>query len=206
MSSDSSYSERELFQQIAAGSEPAFRIIFDRYKLKLYYFIQHIVKSSSETEELLQDVFLRLWVSRESLANVEAPATYLFVSARNGALNHIQKKVSERKMINQLTNAAQEEYNIIEEELSFKESRQLVEEAISKLSPQQQKVYRLSKEAGLSRDEIAAQLGISPNTVKNHLADAMLSIRTYMKDHSEIILLILLSNAYANVIAEILSK
>lgn len=191
------YDDKTLFSQIADGQEPAFRIFFDRYKTKLYYFILNITKTSAEAEELVQDVFLRLWVSRQALAEVVNPGAYLFVMGRNRALDHIKKEAGDKVMKAHFSRQ-NGDTNFTEEQLELKESRRLLEEGIRKLPSQQQKVYRLSREGGLSREDIAAQLNISPNTVKNHLADALSAIRRYMKDKNRIILFLLLTPIVGN--------
>jgi len=188
-----SYDDKTLFSQIAEGAEPAFRILFDRYKAKIYYFILGIIKSSADTEELVQDVFFRLWISRHALAEVENPSTYLFVMARNRSLDHLKKITADRRLKNELIAKGEPDVNLTEQEFFFRESRKILEQAVHDLPAQQQKVYRLSREAGLSREQIADQLGISPNTVKNHLADAMAALRTAMQGIDPIVLLILLT-------------
>lgn len=185
-------SDKDLFSQIALGDEPSFRVFFDRYKVKLYYFVLHIVKSSAETEEVVQDVFLRLWISRDVLAGVNNPGTYIFVMARNRSLDYLKNAVHDKRMKAMVADF-QTDKNFTEEDTALNETRQLLEKAIRNLPGQQQKIYRLSREAGLTRTEIADQLNISPNTVRNHLADALSSIRNYMKDNDAIILLILLT-------------
>jgi len=185
-------SDKELFSQIALGDEPSFRIFFDRYKVKLYYFVLHIVKLPAETEEIVQDVFLRLWISRDVLADVNNPGTYIFVMARNRSLDHLKKAAADKQMRAVVVNF-QSDKNFTEEDRAVKETRQLLEKAIHKLPVQQQKVYRLSREAGLNRAEVAEQLNISPNTVRNHLSDALSNIRNYMQDNDAILLLILLT-------------
>lgn len=186
------YDDKALFARIALDEEQAFRLFFERYKEKVYYFILTMVKSPAETEELVQDVFLRLWVSRQGLAAVDNPGTYLMVMARNRSLDHIKRSAHDRQMKQHLSGKEQNS-NYTEQDLDLKQSRQLLEQAISKLSPQQQKVYRLSREAGLNRDQIAEQLGIAPNTVKNHLAEALAAIRTYMQGRDGAILFLILT-------------
>lgn len=184
------FTEKELFEKIAGGDERAFRLLFDRYKTKLYYFILHFVKSEAVAEEMVQETFLRIWTNRHALDRVEDPGTYLFVAAKNRALNHIQRSIREREFQASLSGETLID-NATEEQLLFNESRRLIDEAVSRLAPQQRQVYQLAREEGLSREEVAAQMGISPHTVKNHLAAAVRSIRDHLLNRDAMLALLL---------------
>lgn len=175
-----------MFTQIATGDEKAFRTLFDWYKTKIYFFILHIVDTEAEAEELVQEVFLRLWVSRQALTNVDNANSYLFVMARNRSLDHIQRVAAERKLKQQLHQQQEPFANTTEEDVDFAQSKQLVAAAVSQLPKQQELVFRLSKEQGLSRQQIAAQLNISENTVRNHLSEAMKFIKNYLQQHGDV--------------------
>ena len=178
-----------MFALVAQGDEWAFRQVFDLYRAKLYFFVLHIVSQEAAAEELVQDIFLRLWTSRHTLENVANPDSYLFVMAKNRSLDHIQQLAKERRMKEELAGRNGFGENTTEEELDLNESKRLIEAAINELPPQQARVFRLSKEQGLKRHEIAAQLNISENTVKNHLAEAIRFIKSYLQQHGDIALL-----------------
>lgn len=179
--------EKALLQQIARGDETAFRKFFLRYNTKVYYFIHHIVPTSAEAEELVQDVFLKLWLNREKLADVDQPDNYLFITSRNRALDHLAKAATEKKR--QSSVLYTQEDASAEEQLFFKESQAIIHKAVQTLPEQQQMVYRLSKEEGLSREEVAERMQLSPNTVRNHLAAAIRSIRLYLDSQGHLVVL-----------------
>lgn len=185
-----------LFRRLSAGDEEAFRYIFDRYKTKLYYFILHLLENEAAAEEVVQEVFMRTWTSRHKLAEVVNLDSYLFIMARNRGLDHIRKRAAEKAMQNEWAVKATAVENSSEEALDLKESRQLIEAAVQTLSPQQARIFRMSKEQGLKRHEIATTLGISENTVKNHLQEAIKAIKKYLQEHGDMALLFFLWAAF----------
>ena len=192
MGSNTQHTDSELFELVSQGDKQAFHQVFELYKTKLYFFVLHIVNKEAESEELVQDIFLRLWVSRLALGGISNPDSYLFVIARNRSLDYIQQTAKERKMKDVLARTMAFGENTTEEEVNLNESKRLIEAAISKLPEQQARVFRLSKEQGLKRFEIAQALNISENTVKNHLGEAIRFIKKYLHEHGDIAFLLFL--------------
>lgn len=176
---------------IAKGSEPAFRKVFDRYRHKVYQFIFLILESEVETEELTQEVFLRIWERREKLEKIENPDGYLFIMSKNLALTALRQKSNEQSKREQWSKSLHDNH-IFQDNIYLQESQQLLEKAIIKLPKQQQLIYRLAKEEQLSRTEIAQKLGLSENTVRNHLTAAVQSIRMWIRQQGGLVLLWLL--------------
>jgi RNA polymerase sigma-70 factor (family 1) len=185
------YSDQELFALVKGGDVNAFRAFFYRYNTKVYHFAFHIIRKKSEAEEITQDVFLKLWLGRANLDSINNPDTYLFVMVKNRALDQIDKQVARNKLKIDLASESADYSNITEEEIEFRESKKIIEDAVEKLPLYQRLVFRLSKEKGLTRDEIAEQLKISPNTVKNHLGSAVKFIRRYLENKGKFWLVIL---------------
>jgi RNA polymerase sigma-70 factor (ECF subfamily) len=183
----SSYSDQALFSEMALGNEEAFEVFFYRYNTKAYHFILHIVKNEEIAEELIHDVFLKLWLSKETLRQVVNPGNYLFVAAKNLSLNQLEKLSTGRRVNQPLEDQTLPERFTPEEQLSYKESLALIAQAVQKLPEQQKLVFQLTNQQGLSRDEIALRLNVSPHTVKNHLGSARKSIQRYMLAHGKIV-------------------
>ena len=182
-----SYSDVALFSEMALGNEDAFDVFFYRYNTKAYYFILHIVKDEEIAEELVHDVFLKIWLNREGLQHIENPGNYLFVAAKHHSLNQLDKAATERRNRRPLDKQAIPDESDPEEQLSYKESMALMARAVQELPEQQRLVFHLSKDQGLSRDEIAVRLNVSPHTVKNQLGTARKSIQQYMQAHGKIV-------------------
>jgi RNA polymerase sigma-70 factor (family 1) len=191
-----SYSDLALFSEMVLGNEKAFDVFFYRYNTKVYYFILHIVKVEEIAEELIHDVFLKIWLNRENLRHIENPGNYLFVVAKNHSLNQLDKVARERRGKQPLDRQVLPDRTDPEEQLSYKESIALIAQAVQELPEQQRLVFHLSKELGLSRDEIAVRLNVSPHTVKNQLGSARKSIQQYMQAHGKIVGTIVVFNIF----------
>ncbi|MET3887125.1 RNA polymerase sigma-70 factor (family 1) [Chitinophagaceae bacterium OAS944] len=181
------YTDRELLQLVANGDKPAFRQLFDQYKLKLYSFVLQMTHSRVDAEEIVQDVFAKLWESRVGLASVDYPAKYIYTIARNKTLNHLTRLARDRRLLHQLWVNVSQHDNATEELLQAQECRQLIDKAISQLSPQRQTIFALSREQGLSHEEIANRLGLSKSRVKNIIVEILKHLRDYLAHYSPII-------------------
>lgn len=174
------YDERTLLLQIARGDEAAFRVLFDAYKARFYAVAFKLTRTNSIAEELVQDVFLRIWLSRAQLPSVENPESYFFTILYRQIFKHFKKLALEQKLLKLIAESPAFQ-NITDETVLAQESARLINEAVSKLPRQQQLVFKLNKQDGLSRDQIAEMLHLSPNTVRNHLAEAFKFIRAYLQ-------------------------
>ena len=174
--------EKELFVQMARGSEAAFTKIFYHYTPQIYHFILGKTKSEEITEEILQEVFIKVWNKREKFEEVTNFEDYLFTIAANNTYNFLRRMVNDEKLKKKVWESIQNFSNITEETLDLKESRALIDKAVDKLSPQKKKIFILSREQGLSHAEIAEQLNISPSTVNNQLTEALRFIKEYIKN------------------------
>ena len=189
------YSDTELFAGIATGDVGKFRILFERYRERAYIFLKKILNDDTAAEEIVQEVFMRIWISRFALDKVEKPENYIFIIARNRAMDHFRKQTKERSFIKEYSAEPHFSDNDTEEAVLFHESRRLIEEAVATLPDQQKAVYTLSHKEGLTREQIADNMGISPNTVKNHLAAAIKSIREFLEKKNNLPIITLIISA-----------
>lgn len=176
------YDIKELFARLANGDERAFGTIFEFYKKRVFSVGLKMLKSETEAEEIVQDVFLSVWIAKARLGNINDPEGYLFTITYNTIYTHLKKTSRDKKLLNTLLRHLTNIQNATEETIAFNEAAKLVGEAIKELSPQQRTVYELSKQEGLSYDQIAVRMNISRNTVRNHLAEAMKTIRTFLRE------------------------
>ena len=177
--------EKELLLEVAAGNELAFRKLFHVYWNKVYAVSIDFTKSEPLAEEIVQDVFLKIWLKREYLVSVLKFDDYLFTVARNHIYNVLRKKTAERSFVNQLENHFLEHSNLAEQELHFKETRDLVNKAVELLPAQQRMVFTLSRNEGMDHNQIAEKLGISKLTVKSHMNRALQFIKQFLHKHSD---------------------
>lgn len=167
-----------LIRRIAAGDEQAFRIIFNRYHNRLGAHIYRITQSRELAQEITQDVFLKIWINRESMAGVLNFKSYLFMASRNQALDYLRKTAHERRLTTALESVTEHE----EEDAPDDNARYvLIDEAIDHLPPQQRQVYLLSRHERLKYNEIASRLSLSRETVKKYLQLSSESISNYIR-------------------------
>jgi RNA polymerase sigma-70 factor (family 1) len=174
--------DKDLLLQIAAGDEGAFNELFEIHRAKLFNYLADIVKSREVAEELVTDVFLKLWFGRELATEILHVDAFLFKIAYHKALNFL-RITSRRRDIQKLVAYEIEKasFNEAEEKLTRDEYRRLLNTAIAQLTPQRQLVYRLSREEGMTHDQIAAALDLSPNTIKNHITESTRLIREFLQ-------------------------
>lgn len=179
MSLEPLYTEQELLRLVAEGDRNAFTQLYNNYRNKIYSIAFELTESTTVAEEIVQDTFLKIWVKRESLLEVEHFRAYLFTITRNyvfTALKRIARK--ETIEVSAIQDAPLYDHDT-EDRVLNNEYTRILQAAIDRLPEQQKQVYNLIKKEGLKREEAAAALHLSPETVKTHLAQAMRSVRTY---------------------------
>lgn len=174
-------SDQELARLVAAGDEEAFRFLFFRYKDKLYISLLKICGSSDIAQDCVQEIFIKLWVRRASLTEIDSIEAYLYRMTSNIAFNALrsEKREQDRRKINVAKDIEDESPD---SRLRTKEVEEAIQHVVDQLPAQQKKVYELSRKHGLNNDEIAAQMQISAFTVKNHLAKALQSLKSELGD------------------------
>ncbi len=184
--------EKIVLTSIACGDTLAFSALFEFYSKKVYGYALSVLQSEHAAEEIVQDVFLKLWLKREYLTEVENFGGFLRVLARNETFTVLKQIATTKKLHHaagiHLTELTSDTENTVE----FRETSKILEAAIQKLPPQQKLVYSLCKLEGLKHKDVAERLNISPLTVKTHLQEAVKSIRKYLTMYHQIRLLIFL--------------
>lgn len=169
----------KLLNAVASGDKGAFTKLFYMFHQELGEFILKLTKSKPIAEEVVQEVFIKVWTHREALSGVKSFRAYLFTVARNHAFNVLRDETRKTFLIEDF-----ERYPLIDTDNTAVEKEALyaiVEKAVALLPPQQQKVWKLNKEEGLPYQKIAEQLKLSPLTVKRHISLAMASIIRYVR-------------------------
>ena len=177
-------SDRLLFQKIAASDEAAFERIFDKYTAILYPYLLDLVKIEADAREIMQEVFLKVWLKRDTLAAIENPGGWLYTVAANEARIHFRKESRYARRLQKVAadDPAQYETNLadIHEKFDSQEVRSLIAEAVQRLPTRRRQVFQMARLEGYSRKEIAETLSISENTVRNQLAEAVEFIQDYI--------------------------
>lgn len=180
-----SHTEKELLRLAADGDEAAFIEIFNLYKNKLYSFLLRITKSEEQSLDFVQDIFMKLWINRANLPSFDNFSGYIFRTAQNQAINSFKRSMTENCMLKKKLLAPQSDDSIAAN-LEYKLLQTKLNEVVKKLPPQQRLVYTLSREQGLKHEEIAKQLNLSISTVKNHMVQALKTIKEFLRNNMEI--------------------
>lgn len=176
------YNELGLLERLSNGEEPAFAEIFQHYHPIIYSYVLRLTGAETLAEEIVQDSFLKVWLKREALKNMENFGGWLFTIAANLTTDALRKLEASSK--NQQKYASESRllstsFTPTETILLQKEYAQLIHDAVQSLPERQRISFQLVKEQGLTRDEAARQMGISIESVKTNLAMATQKIRAY---------------------------
>jgi RNA polymerase sigma-70 factor (ECF subfamily) len=180
LASNHSYSEKELLLKVAEGDEDAFTRLFYAYKGKLFSFILDLTLSEAKAEDILQDVFLKIWQARGELGKVENFNAYIFRAAQNRAIDQLRKFSRETLLLRDFSRQGIDPSGRPDEAMLYRQMQQRIGEAVDHLPLKQKQVYLLHKEEGLPHDEIAQKMGLSVSTVQNHMFRAVGNIRAYL--------------------------
>lgn len=186
--------EEELIFKISKGDKRAFAVLFDGYYKTLAAYILKLTESIEITEEIVQDIFIKIWINRENLENINNFSNYIFILSKNQTLNYLRKKANDQIKLKAWERELEGEVLAKDDHDAIELFRLLIDQAIDKLPAQQKKIYQLSRQERLKYDEIAKKLKISFETVKKHIYLATKAIKVYVSNHmDDVVLMILLS-------------
>jgi RNA polymerase sigma-70 factor (family 1) len=186
------HQETELLLAVSQGDERAFTTLYNHYHQRLGLHIYRITKSAELAEEVVHDVFLKIWLNRETLAEIDNFSVYLYVISKNAALNCLKRIAREKAVTTDLDpvldqipmmETPEEDYRYI-----------LIDEAIDRLPPQQRQAYLLARHERLTYAEVALRMGLSKETVKKYLQIATEFICGYIGKRLIISILFLSKN------------
>lgn len=162
--------EKQLITGLTQGDRRAFDVIYYMYVRRLSAFALAYVRNQEDAEELVEDVFISLWANRAAIRNTSTIKPLLFTSLRNKIIDYYKKRVKSPLYEDYVELNNNSGYSTSAEPMEYEEFEKIVMGEISRLPLTQEKIVRLSKIDGLSHSEIASQLGISMNTVRNMLS------------------------------------
>lgn len=172
-----------LILRLKDGDELAFRAIYDQLHSRIYRMLFSLVKDCGQTEELVQETFVSLWLHRKKLNVSQSLYPYIYLTAKRLAIDHFRKKMTETEAWVYLKNHLEKDTNNTEEAVHAADLYEFVEKVVKTLPKQQQRVFILSREKGWSCDEIAEHMHLSRHTVKNHLACALKTLKQHFVNH-----------------------
>ena len=172
--------ETDQVKRLIEGDEEAFKLLFFKYQTKLYAFSLKILASKEEAEEIVQEVFLKIWKSRHLLDVEKSFQAFLFTIARNHIYNQLSKKVSESTYKNHKA-TTYESKNSTAETTDYQELNNIVLSRVGEMPEKRKKVFLMSRYEGHSNKEIASTMQISLSTVENHLNKALKTLKNHLQ-------------------------
>jgi RNA polymerase sigma-70 factor (ECF subfamily) len=155
----------------------AFNKLFGQYAKRLYYFSLGYLKSKHESEEIVQEVFFKIWENRKSLNPELSFKAYVFKIAYRRINEVFRKLALEQNYRHEVILHSLDQDNNLDERSDYHSLLELVETIVGNLPPRQKDIFIKRKQQGMSVNEIAQVLGIAPKTVENHLTEALKSIK-----------------------------
>jgi RNA polymerase sigma-70 factor (family 1) len=184
------HDEFHLLEKVSKGDQQAFALLFYEFHQDLGSYVFRLTKSQPVAEEIVQDVFVKVWTKRDQLNDVKNFRAFLFRVARNQAFNSLRDE-ARKALLNQewslgLSFSEDPGYGVDRERMF-----DLIDEAIALLPPQQKKAWQLSREDGMKHEEIADRLHLSRETVKRHISLAIAFITRHVKNQADTVLAVL---------------
>lgn len=200
-----SLTDIELWTLVKQSDQNAFSALYDRYWERVYTICYWHVKDQEIAKDIVQELFVELWVKRNQLEISKTIEGYLRMAVRNRVITHIRLAVRRDKLINTFTDY-QTSTSTIDVQDNVKELRQLYEQEIKKLSDRRRDVYLLVHEHGFSISEVAEMLSIKQQSVKNSLQEARTMIRTALEQYRWILVMICLQYFFNNTVLVLINS
>jgi len=174
-------SNKELLLLLQNDDRVAFYNLYERYSKRLYYFVLQYIKLDTDAEDIVQEVFIKIWEKRKAIDLYSSFESFLFTVAYNATISLLRKRITENKYLDHLQ-AIQQVYGTIEstDELYFNELNDKLKSLINELSPRQKEIFLLSREEGMTHEQIAVKLSISVNTVKKHISNTISFLKLHL--------------------------
>jgi len=176
--------ESELLRNIAEGNQYAFTVLYKHYQGFVNAFGRKLTYSNELAGEIVQDIFLKIWLNREKLAEVDNFGAYLNRLVRNQSFNVLRQIAQDAKSNARLQHIMTETDESTSQLLSYNETAKLLDDVIGTLSAQQRMAYNLCHVEGMKYEEAAEKMNITPETVHSHMKRALKKIRDHFKKHA----------------------
>lgn len=188
--------EKTLLVEVAQNNPAAFELLFKQYHNKVYSYSIKICQSALQAEEIVQDVFMKVWINRVGLPDIENFGAYIRIMARNQVLQVLKRIALETRCHALMNQDWTEQQKETENYIYYNDTRKILDRALSTLPPQQRLIYNMCHLQGMKQQEVANQLHISRLTVKAHLRRAVQTVRSIVLVDSHILVAIILSQLF----------
>ena len=176
--------ERTLVLRLTEGDERAFCELYAAYKNRLIYFAMRFLKSREYAEDIFQDAFTLIWQGRRFINPDASFSSYLYTIVRNRVLNQLRDLENQDKLKSQIMEQAVDYTDDVKDHILVNDLRSLIASALQQLTARQREIFLMSRKKEMSHKEIADTLGISVNTVQEHISSSLRILRAYLKKYS----------------------
>jgi len=183
MSSDPSFNSIETLAQLVQGSRQAFSVVYKRYWSSCFHAAFKYLKSEQQAEDIVQEIFSTLWVKRQQFSEVRDLQLYLVTMTRNLTFHYLKQWARQQEIAGEYASGIDFSEDSADHVLLEAQYTELLNAAVSRLSPQQQRIFFMAKEEGMTHEAIAERLGISRTTVKSYMADSLKFIRQQLQPY-----------------------
>lgn len=191
--------EKIFIRKIIDGDKRAFAYLYSKYKPRMMAFAFRYLRDNEAAEDIFQDAMLTIWEKRDSLAPVNSLAPLLFMIIRNKIYNLLTSLGNESALKEKLLNQMTIDDSSTENDIVYNDLNQLLEDAVENLTPQQKKVFRMSRNEHKSHAEIANELSLSVKTVQIHVSGSLQTIKKHLSKFAQIhVKLLLLFHLFFN--------
>jgi RNA polymerase sigma-70 factor (family 1) len=188
--------DKILLEKHRQGDAAAFDVIFKRYYDPLFNYAKKALNDIEIAEELTMDVLLRLWQKKEEIEVDTDLRPYLYRSIKNAAFNHYRKKILKTVPMDLVSEQVTPITTAADDQLKYAELEKIYYYNLNQLSPQRQKVFRMSREQNMTYKQIAKDLDLSINTVENYMVASLSFFRKNLKEHADHIAIIIVTSFF----------
>lgn len=174
--------DNELIALMSQHDKRAFDQIYDRYWEKLFLFLVKVIKNEDDAQDLVQEIFVSLWLRRDNLPVIDSLSAYLFTAARYKGLSYIQANINKNNYLKSLADFLSQPDYSPDQYQAAKELEEVIARKVEGLPSKMRLVYSLSRTEGLSHKQISEKLAISDKTVKKQINNALNQIRLVVPD------------------------
>lgn len=178
------HDEVVLLRRLRVGDRDAFQKIYDHYFPKLRVYVFKFVRAPQYTEDILQEVFMKLWEIKENIDPEKYFSGYLYTITKNQVIKFFKSAAYNQEMVDDIIISMAVGDTHVQEAAEWKELYHEIQHAIELLPPRRQEIFLLCREENMSYDQISSHLHISRNTIKEHMVLAMKAIRAYLRERS----------------------
>jgi RNA polymerase sigma-70 factor (family 1) len=184
--------ERALILRIIEGDRTAFSVLYSRYLHILYRYVYLFTKSKETSEDVVHNVFIKIWEHRTSLNTINCFKAYLYHCAKNLLLDEIRRNQARERVLSLITDGKEEIAEELESNIIYGEYYQIAQDAINLLPERRKLIVEMRTKEDLSLDEIAQKLHISKFVVKKQLYTGLHFIKAHLQKHAELTLFLAL--------------